>query len=82
MTYVVSLRMPPKKVAAIDRRATDSGLGRTKYLLRLVDQDLARTSRRSKRRFASLHLLGRFASRGSSNAQARAALKAQGEEDR
>jgi hypothetical protein len=74
--------MPPEKVAAIDRRANDSGLDRTKYLLRLVDQDLARRVRRSKRRFASLHLLGRFASLGSSNAQVRAALKAQGEEDR
>ena len=71
--------MPPKKVAAIDRRAADSGLDRTKYLLRLVDQDLARPARRSKRRFASLHLLGRFRSRGSSNAQVRAALRAQGE---
>jgi hypothetical protein len=82
MTHVVSLRMPPEKVAAIDQRASDSGLDRTKYLLRLVDQDLARRARRSKRRFASPHLLGRFRSRGSSNAQVRAALKAQGEEDR
>ena len=74
--------MPRKKVAAIDRRATDAGLDRTKYLLRLVDQDLARPAPRSKRRFASLHLLGRFRSRGSSNAQVRAALRAQGEKDR
>ena len=79
MTHVVSLRMPRAKVAAIDRRAADSGLDRTKYLLRLVDQDLARPSRRSKQRFASLRLLGRFRSRGSSNAQVRAALRAQGE---
>lgn len=82
MTHVVSLRMPPEKVAAIDRRATDLGLDRTNYLLRLVDQELARPARRSKRRFASLHLLGRFRSRGSSNAAVRGALKAQGEEDR
>ena len=27
MTQVISLRMPPKKVAAIDRRAADSGVG-------------------------------------------------------
>jgi hypothetical protein len=47
--------MPSEKVAAIDRRAADSGLDRTK------------------------HLLGRFRSRGSSNAQVRAALCAQGE---
>ncbi|MEI7937009.1 MAG: hypothetical protein WCK27_09990 [Verrucomicrobiota bacterium] len=82
MTHVVSQRMPPKKVAAIDRRATDSGLNRTKYLLHLVDQDLARPARKSKRQFASLHLLGRFRSRGSSNAQVRTALRAQGEKDR
>lgn len=73
--------MPSEKVAAIDRRATDTGLDRTKYLLRLVDQDLARPLRRSKRRLVSLHLLGRFGSRGSSNAQVRAALKAQSEKD-
>ncbi len=82
MTHVVSLRMPSEKVAAIDRRATDAGLSQTKYLLRLVDQDLARPAPRPKRRFASLHLLGRFRSRGSSNAQVRAALRAQGGEDR
>ena len=55
---------------------------RAKYLLHLVDQDLARPARKSKRRFASLHLLGQFRSRGSSNAQVRAALRAQGEKDR
>ena len=50
--------------------------------MRLVDQDLAQPARKSNRRFASAHLLGRFASRGSSNARARAALKAQSEKDR
>ncbi|MCX6927918.1 MAG: hypothetical protein NT154_32620 [Verrucomicrobia bacterium] len=79
MTHVVSLRIPPEKVAAIDRRDTDSGLDRTWFLLRLVDQDLARPTGRSKRRFASLDLLGRFRSRGSLNSQVRAALRAQGE---
>ena len=74
--------MQPAKVAAIDSRAADNGLDRTKYLLRLVDQDLARVAPKSKRRFASTHLLGRFCSRGSSNAQVRAALKAQSEKDR
>ena len=82
MTNVVSLRMPPKKVAAVDRRAADSGLDRTKYILRLVDQDLAKPAPKSKRRFASLHLLGKFQSQGSSNAQIRAALKARCEQDR
>lgn len=74
--------MPAQKVAAIDRRAADSGLDRTQYLLRLVDQELARPASASRRRFASVHLLGRFRSRGSSNAQVRSALKAHREKDR
>ncbi len=74
--------MPADKVAALDRRATDSGLDRTKYLLRLVEQDLARPAPKAKRRFRSLHLLGRYRSRGSSNAQVRAALKDHSEKDR
>jgi hypothetical protein len=82
MTRVISLRVPSGKVAAIDRRAVDAGLDRTKYLLRLVNEDLARPALKSKRRFMSLHLLGKFRSSGSSNAAVRAALKAQSEKDR
>lgn len=83
MTRVVSVRMPSEKIVAIDRRAADSGVDRTKYLMRLVDEDLAqRRAPRAKRRFASLHLLGKFRSQGSSNAKVRAALKAGCEEDR
>ena len=82
MTQVISLRVPPGKVAAIDRRAADAGLDRTNYLLRLVDEDLTRPAPKSRRRFASLRLLGKFRSRGSSNAAVRAALKSQGEKDR
>ena len=82
MTHVVSLRMPPEKVAAIDRRAADSGLDRTKYLLRLVDDDLAQPAPKSNRRFASGHLLGKFRAKGSSNAEIRAALKLRSEQDR
>ena len=82
MTQVVSLRVPPKKVAAIDRRAMESGLDRTKYILRLVDKDLAKPPGKLKRRFASGHLLGKFHSQGSSNVQVRAAMKTRCEEDR
>ena len=78
MTHVVSLRMPVKKVAALDRRAADSGLDRTRYLLRLVDQDLSQPAPKSRRRFASAHLLGKFRSQGSTNAAVRAALKGHG----
>jgi hypothetical protein len=71
-----------KKVAALDRRAADSGLDRTKYLSRLVDQDLSRPAPKSRRRFASTHLLGSFRSQGSTNAAVRAALKAHAQKDR
>ncbi len=74
MTHVVSLRMPLRKVAAVDRRAADAGLDRTGYILRLVEQDLARQAPKGRRRFASAHLLGKFHSSGSTNAQVRAAL--------
>jgi hypothetical protein len=82
MTQVISLRVPSGKVAEIDRRALDAGLDRTKYLLRIVDEDLARSVPKSKRRFASTHLLGKFPSAGSSNAAVRAALKAHSDKDR
>lgn len=82
MTEVISVRMPSGTVAAIDRRAADSGLDRSKYLLRLVEQDLARPTVKSRRRFASAHLLGKFRSSGSSNAAIRAAMKARFEKNR
>ena len=74
--------MPSETVAAIDQRAANSGLGRSKYLLRLVEQDLAHPAPKSRRRFASAHLIGRFHSSGSSNAAVRAAMKARFEKDR
>jgi hypothetical protein len=74
--------MPLKQVAALDRRAADSGLDRTGYLLRLVEQDLLRPAPKRRRRFASGHLLGKFESRGSTNAAVRAALKAHAQKDR
>ena len=77
MTHVVSLRMPLRKVAAVDRRAADAGLDRTGYILRLVEQDLARQAPKGQRRFASAHLLGKFHSTGSANSQVRAALARQ-----
>ena len=69
--------MPLRKVAAVDRRAADAGLDRTGYILRLVEQDLARQAPKGRRRFASAHLLGKFHSTGSANSQVRAALARQ-----
>ncbi len=74
MTQVVSFRMPLRKLAAVDRRAADAGLDRTRYILRLVEQDLTRATPMGGRRFASAHLLGKFQSSGSTNAAVRAAL--------
>ncbi len=74
--------MPLKKIAAVDRRAAQSGLDRTGYLLRLVEQDLSKPAPKGRRRFASSHLLGKFVSQGSTNAAVRAALKAHAQEDR
>ena len=74
------MRVPVRKLAAMDRRAADIGLDRTGYLLRLVENDVASKSTTAKRRtFRSTHLLGRFKSSGSTNAKVRAALKAANE---
>jgi hypothetical protein len=82
MTQVVSLRMPSDKVAAIDRRAADAGVDRTKYLLRIVEEHLAEPQPKSRRRFGSTHLIGKFRSKGSTNAEIRAALRAHFEKNR
>ena len=69
--------MTLRKVAEVDRRAADAGLDRTGYILRLLDRDLSRKGPKNRRRFASSHLLGKFRSAGSTNAQVRAALARQ-----
>jgi len=75
MTRIISLRIPVRKLAEVDRRAADAGLDRTSYLLRLLEVGPASDSKRGRRAFKSNHLLGRFKSSGSSNEKVRAALK-------
>jgi len=82
MTKVVSLRIPQQTIAEIDRRAADEGLDRTNYLLQLVKDGLCKRARAPKRRFVSTHLLGKFPSKGSTNAEIRAAMKKHIEKDR
>jgi metal-responsive CopG/Arc/MetJ family transcriptional regulator len=82
MTEVISIRMPPETLAELDRRAADSGVDRSKYLMRLVTEDIQEPAPKMKRKFASAHLIGKFQSSGSSNAQVRSALRAQSEKDR
>jgi hypothetical protein len=74
MTRIVSLRIPVRKLAEVDRRAADAGLDRTGYLLRLLETGPAPAPAR-RRPFKSKHLLGRFKSSGSSNDKVRAAMK-------
>lgn len=81
MTHVISVRVPPAKLAELDRRAKASGLDRSKYVMRLIEEDLAVRAPKTKRRFESSHLLGKFQSKGSSNAQVRAALRSRSEKD-
>jgi hypothetical protein len=75
MTRIVSLRIPVRKLAEVDRRAADAGLDRTGYLLRLLETDSASKPSGRRRSFKSKHLLGRFKSSGSSNEKVRAAMK-------
>jgi hypothetical protein len=75
MTRIVSLRIPVRKLAEVDRRAADAGLDRTGYLLRLLETGIARVPAQRRRQFKSKHLLGRFKSSGSSNDKVRAAMK-------
>ena len=75
MTRVVSIRIPVRKLAEVDRRAAAAGLRRTGYLLRLLEEDIAPATPVKGRSFKSKHLLGRFKSAGSTNAKVRSALK-------
>jgi hypothetical protein len=75
MTRIVSLRIPVRKLAEVDRRAADAGLDRTSYLLRLIETGPTQKLTRKRRPFKSKHLLGRFKSSGSSNSKVRAAMK-------
>jgi hypothetical protein len=75
MTRIISLRIPVRKLAEMDRRAANAGLDRTSYLLRLIESGPKQEPLRKRRIFKSKHLFGRFKSSGSSNAKVRAALK-------
>lgn len=75
MTRIISVRIPVRKLAEMDRRAANEGLDRTGYLLRLLERDTGQKTPAKGRRFKSRHLLGRFKSAGSTNAKIRVALK-------
>jgi hypothetical protein len=59
MTRPFSLRARPSLIAAIDARAAQLGQDRTKYILSVVERDLAEEKPR-KHKFASHDLMGAF----------------------
>jgi hypothetical protein len=60
MTRPFSLRARPSLLAAIDARAARTGQNRTKYILSVVERDLAEEEKPGKHKFASHDLIGAF----------------------
>jgi hypothetical protein len=58
MTRPFSLRARPSLIAAIDARAARTGQNRTKYILSVVERDLAEAEKPNKHKFASHDLMG------------------------
>jgi len=76
MTNVLSVRLPSGKMARLDQRAASSGLDRSEFVRRLIEQALEEPVAKNKgRRFASMDLCGHYSiGGGSDNAAVRAAL--------
>ncbi len=60
MTKPFSVRARPSLISAIDGRAAQLGQDRTKYILTLVERDLAEAEKPGRHKFASDDLLGAF----------------------
>lgn len=58
MTDVLTLRIPPQKLAKVDRRAAEMGQDRSGYIRSLIDEDLRTASKPSRHVFASEDLVG------------------------
>lgn len=60
MSNVLTLRLPPAKLARVDRRAAELGRDRSGYVRALIDQDLEQPAGARPHRFASEDLIGAF----------------------
>jgi hypothetical protein len=60
MASILTLRLPPAKLAKVDQRAAELGRDRSGYVRALIDQDLDRPAGRLRHRFASEDLIGAF----------------------
>lgn len=58
MTGVLTLRLPPQKLAKVDRRAAELGQDRSGYIRSLIDEDLQTAGQPGKHVFASEDLVG------------------------
>lgn len=59
MTQVLTVRVPPELMAEADARAADLGLDRGKYVRTLIEQDVAESRQRPrKRKFVSEDFIG------------------------
>jgi hypothetical protein len=62
MTKPFSIRARPSLISAMDARASRLGQDRTKYILTLVEHDLAEEQKPRQHKFASRDLSGAFRS--------------------
>ena len=60
MANIVTLRLPPAKLARMDRRAAELGRDRSGYLRALIDRDLEQPVEQVRHKFASEDLIGAF----------------------
>jgi predicted DNA-binding protein len=60
MASILTLRLPPAKLARVDRRAAELGRDRSAYVRALIDQDLERPADNRRHKFASEDLIGAF----------------------
>jgi hypothetical protein len=74
MSNVLTVRLPGSLLVKVDRRAAALGRARAEHVRQLLEEDVAAGLPKPKR-FACLHLKGRYAlGRGSDNAAVRRSL--------
>jgi hypothetical protein len=83
MTEILSVRVPRRNLAALDRQAAAVGIDRSTLVNRILAEAVERAPARPRNRFSSLHLIGSIGrGRGSTNAAIRAAFRSRHEGDR
>jgi hypothetical protein len=60
MANILPLRLPPAKLARVDRRAAELGRDRSGYVRALIDRDLDQPAKQAGHKFASEDLIGAF----------------------